>query len=94
MVGSARPGESYLVMDRIIEAATSTGCEAIHPRHGTGCVETLIRFPASLTMGPVPSDEILAGSFQGGRFHFVIITVIVHRGMQNTCYTGALVNAY
>jgi len=34
LVGSARPAESYLVMDRIIEAATSTGCEAIHPGYG------------------------------------------------------------
>jgi len=34
LVGTARPGESYLVMDRIIEAALSTGCEAIHPGYG------------------------------------------------------------
>ncbi|MFV0437440.1 MAG: acetyl-CoA carboxylase biotin carboxylase subunit [Desulfopila sp.] len=33
-VGSARPADSYLVMDRIIEAATSTGCQAIHPGYG------------------------------------------------------------
>jgi len=34
LVGTARPGDSYLVMDRIIEAARSTGCEAIHPGYG------------------------------------------------------------
>ena len=34
LVGTARPGESYLVMERIIEAALSTGCEAIHPGYG------------------------------------------------------------
>lgn len=34
LVGGARPGESYLVMERIIEAALSTGCQAIHPGYG------------------------------------------------------------
>ncbi|SHO50975.1 acetyl/propionyl/methylcrotonyl-CoA carboxylase subunit alpha [Desulfopila aestuarii] len=34
LVGTARPGESYLVIERIIEAALSTGCEAIHPGYG------------------------------------------------------------
>jgi len=34
LVGGARPGESYLVMERIVEAAISTGCEAIHPGYG------------------------------------------------------------
>lgn len=34
LVGTARPHESYLVMERIIDAALSTGCEAIHPGYG------------------------------------------------------------
>ncbi len=34
LVGGARPAESYLRMDAIIEAAVQTGCEAIHPGYG------------------------------------------------------------
>ena len=34
LVGGARPAESYLVMDKIIEAALATGCQAIHPGYG------------------------------------------------------------
>ncbi len=34
LLGGARPSESYLVIDKIIEAALSTGCEAIHPGYG------------------------------------------------------------
>jgi acetyl-CoA carboxylase, biotin carboxylase subunit len=33
-LGAAAPAESYLRMDRIIEAARSTGAEAIHPGYG------------------------------------------------------------
>ena len=33
-LGGARPSESYLDMDKIIEAARSTGCQAIHPGYG------------------------------------------------------------
>jgi len=34
LVGAARPGESYLLMEKVIEAASATGCEAIHPGYG------------------------------------------------------------
>ncbi len=34
LVGGARPADSYLGMDTIIEAARSTGCQAIHPGYG------------------------------------------------------------
>ncbi|HSO09962.1 MAG TPA: acetyl-CoA carboxylase biotin carboxylase subunit [Desulfoprunum sp.] len=34
LLGGARPAESYLAMDRIIEAALATGCQAIHPGYG------------------------------------------------------------
>lgn len=34
LLGGARPTESYLVIERIIAAATSTGCQAIHPGYG------------------------------------------------------------
>lgn len=33
-LGGAKPGESYLLMDRIIEAAQATGAQAIHPGYG------------------------------------------------------------
>src|SRR5689334_17324120 len=33
-IGAAPPGESYLNMERLIAAAKSTGCEAIHPGYG------------------------------------------------------------
>lgn len=34
LLGGARPAESYLIMERIIEAALSTGSQAIHPGYG------------------------------------------------------------
>ena len=34
LVGGARPADSYLRMDTIIEAARDTGCEAVHPGYG------------------------------------------------------------
>ena len=34
LLGSARPAESYLVIEKIIEAALGTGCQAIHPGYG------------------------------------------------------------
>ena len=34
LLGGARPTESYLVIERIIDAAKSTGCQAIHPGYG------------------------------------------------------------
>ncbi len=34
LLGGARPAESYLVIDKIIDAALATGCQAIHPGYG------------------------------------------------------------
>jgi acetyl-CoA carboxylase, biotin carboxylase subunit len=33
-VGAARPADSYLNVDAIVQAAMSTGCEAVHPGYG------------------------------------------------------------
>lgn len=34
LLGGARPAESYLVMNKIIDAALATGCQAVHPGYG------------------------------------------------------------
>jgi len=34
LIGPPSPGQSYLDMDRIIDAAKKTGCDAIHPGYG------------------------------------------------------------
>lgn len=34
LLGGARPTESYLDMEKVIEAALGTGCQAIHPGYG------------------------------------------------------------
>lgn len=34
LLGGARPAESYLVMDKIIDAALATDCQAVHPGYG------------------------------------------------------------
>jgi propionyl-CoA carboxylase alpha subunit len=34
LLGGARPGESYLNKDKIVQAALDTGCQAIHPGYG------------------------------------------------------------
>jgi propionyl-CoA carboxylase alpha chain len=34
LLGGARPSESYLAIDKVIDAALATGCQAIHPGYG------------------------------------------------------------
>lgn len=34
LLGGARPSESYLAIDKIINAALATGCQAVHPGYG------------------------------------------------------------
>ena len=45
-IGGSAPGESYLVMDKIIEAAKQTGADAIHP--GFGFLSENPKFPIAL----------------------------------------------
>src|SRR5699024_5045121 len=34
VLGGPRPGDSYLNMDAVLQAAVSTGCTAVHPGYG------------------------------------------------------------
>jgi len=34
LLGAPEPGESYLAIDKLIDAAKKTGCEAVHPGYG------------------------------------------------------------
>jgi acetyl/propionyl-CoA carboxylase alpha subunit len=65
-IGPAPAAESYLVIERIIQAARETGADAIHPgygflsesaRFGSACVEAGITF-----IGPPPAALTLMGS--------------------------------
>ncbi len=57
-IGPPAPGESYLLMDRIIEACKETGADAVHP--GFGFLSENAKFPAALSeagiawIGPNP----------------------------------------
>jgi len=45
-IGGSAPGESYLVMDRIVEACLDTGADAVHP--GFGFLSENAAFPEAL----------------------------------------------
>ncbi len=60
LIGTARPSESYLLGDRILEVALRTGAEAIHPGYGflseraefaQACEDAGVRF-----IGPTPEQ--------------------------------------
>jgi acetyl-CoA carboxylase biotin carboxylase subunit len=65
-IGAAAPGESYLNIDRILDAARRTGAEAIHP--GYGFLSENARFPRACAaagvkfIGPPASAMELMGS--------------------------------
>jgi len=70
-VGPAAPAESYLAADRILEAARSTGAEAVHPGYGflsenaafaAACADAGVVF-----IGPPPGAMRAMGSKIGAR---------------------------
>jgi acetyl/propionyl-CoA carboxylase alpha subunit len=70
-LGPAPPGESYLAMDRILDAARRTGADAVHPGYGflaenadfaQACLDAGITF-----IGPTPDAIRLMGSKAAGR---------------------------
>ncbi len=70
-VGPAAPAESYLAADRILEAARSTGAEAVHPGYGflsenaafaAACADAGVVF-----IGPPPDAMRAMGSKIGAR---------------------------
>ena len=63
LLGGARPVESYLAMDKVIEAARTTGCQAIHPGYGFLSENPLFAekvAAAGLTFIGPPADVISA----------------------------------
>jgi acetyl-CoA/propionyl-CoA carboxylase biotin carboxyl carrier protein len=55
-IGASPPGESYLRIDRIIDAATASGADAVHPGYGSiGERHLRSRYDAGLAfIGPTP----------------------------------------
>ncbi|MFN8330292.1 MAG: biotin carboxylase N-terminal domain-containing protein [Saprospiraceae bacterium] len=65
-VGEAPSRESYLRMDRIIEAASQTGCNAIHPGYGflseNPVFADMVQGAGMIFIGPPSSAMISMGS--------------------------------
>ncbi|AKS41464.1 acetyl/propionyl/methylcrotonyl-CoA carboxylase subunit alpha [Wenzhouxiangella marina] len=65
-VGAAAARESYLVMERILDAARQTGAEAIHPGYGflseNADFARQVREAGLTLIGPSPETMILMGS--------------------------------
>ncbi|MCH7645606.1 MAG: carbamoyl phosphate synthase, partial [Nitrospinae bacterium] len=65
-VGPPASGESYLVGDRIVEVASSSGAEAIHPGYGflaeNAAFANMVEEAGLAWIGPPPSAIELMGS--------------------------------
>jgi len=65
-LGGAKPAESYLLIDKIIEAAKATGAQAIHPGYGflaenSGFAQA-IEDAGLIFLGPPASAIVAMGS--------------------------------
>ncbi len=87
-IGPPPPRESYLDIDKIIEAAKSTGCDAIHPGYGflaenplfaQRCAEEQITF-----IGPSPDAITLLGNKVQSRIKMAEAGVPLIPGMKGT----------
>ena len=71
-IGPPPPNQSYLLMDKIIEAARQTGADAIHPGYGFLSLKTLIspnsaRDEGIIFIGPSPHAISTMGDKQSAR---------------------------
>jgi len=87
-IGPPPPRESYLDIDKIIDAAKITGCDAIHPGYGflaenplfaQRCIDEKITF-----IGPSPSAITLLGNKVQSRIKMAEANVPLIPGMKGT----------
>ena len=71
-LGGARPAESYLLIDKIIEAAKATGAQAIHPGYGflaeNSDFAQAIEDAGLIFLGPPASAIVAMGSKSAAKF--------------------------
>jgi acetyl-CoA carboxylase biotin carboxylase subunit len=71
LIGAPQPSESYLNMDRIIQAARKTGADAVHPGYGflaeNADFAQLVQDEGMVWIGPPPSAIATMGDKQAAR---------------------------
>lgn len=87
-IGSAPPTQSYLNMEAIINAALTTGCDAIHPGYGFLAENPLfnrkVREAGLIFIGPNPQPMELLGSKVESRKTMISAGVPVIPGMKTS----------
>lgn len=87
-IGSAPPTQSYLNIEAIINAALSTGCDAIHPGYGFLAENPLfnrkVREAGLIFIGPKPEPMELLGSKVESRKTMITAGVPVIPGMKTS----------